>query len=37
MAVMHQRLDQRDPARTRAARAMLDDELARLARLNSLS
>ena len=33
MAVMHQLLDQYDPVRTSAARAMLDDELARLATL----
>ena len=31
MAVMHQQLDRYDLARTRAARAMLDDEVARLA------
>ncbi len=30
MAVLHKLFDQQNPARTRAARAMLDDELARL-------
>jgi hypothetical protein len=34
MAVMRQRLDQYDVARTNTARAMLDDELARLTALS---
>ena len=33
MTTMHQRLDWQNPVRTRAARAMLDDELARLTTL----